>query len=58
MFPLIYMFVYRRRNLLVSRFMSNSKSQSKACVLINGATAVFAAHATDGCKSWRKEAVK
>lgn len=36
--------------ILVSRLVRDGESQAQSCVLIDGATSVFAAHSTNGCK--------
>lgn len=38
-------------HVLVSRLVSDGESQAESCVLIDGATPVLTAHATDGGKA-------
>lgn len=41
------------KHLLVSGLVSDGESQAQSRILVDGATSVFAAHSTDGCKTCR-----
>lgn len=45
-------------HLLVSRLMGNGEGQSKTCVFINRAAAIFTTHSTYGCKSYEGQRSK
>lgn len=40
-------------NILVPGLVRDGESQAQSCILVDGATPVFAAHSTNGCKTCR-----